>query len=130
MRVLERSRQGHEGGQGLGQGHGAPLQPALERLPHRQLHHEVEEAPARVLVEAHHAHDGGMAQGRQRLRLAHEPRARVGLAGGLHHLEGGFHAPAQGGVDAIHGAHPSFSEGGVDDPITDAVARLEHSRPS
>src|SRR3989442_1743795 len=63
----------------------------------------------------------------ERLRLAHEARAGVGLARGLHDLERGFDAAAQGGVDAVHRAHPPFAQWGVDDPVPDALAGLQHA---
>ena len=125
--MVEPRRERHEGGQRLRQRHGPAGHPCPQRLAHRQLHHQVQQAALGVLVEPHHADHGRVAQRRQRLRLAHEPRAGVGLRGGLHDLERGHQPAGQRGMDAVDGAHAPLAERGFDDPLPDALACPQHT---
>ena len=98
----------------------------LQRLAHRQLHHQVHEPVLGVLGELHHADDGVVPQRGQRFRLADEARARIRLRRRLHHLQRRHQALRQRGVDAVHGAHAPFAERLLDDPVADPVARSKH----
>ena len=128
VRVLEGGGERRECGQRLREGERAPLQTRLERLAMRQLHGQVGQPPHGVLADGHHAHDGGMAERAQRLRLAHEPRARLRVGVGLEHLERGHHAVTEHRVDAVDGAHAALSEAVVDHPVADPVAGAQHGR--
>ena len=125
--VVEALGERDERGQRLRQRHRAARHAGAERLADRQLHHQVEPAPLGVLVEPHHAHDGGVAQGRESLGLAHEPGPRVRLGRGLHDLQGGHHAPGQRGMDPVDRAHSSLAQGSFDDPIADPVPGPQHN---
>ena len=126
VRVLQRGGQRHEDGESVGQGHRPALEMRGEGLALHQLHGQVEDGMDRVLAEAHHPHDGGMVEGGERLRLAHEAVAAVRLLRRLHHLEGGGQALGESGVHAVHRAHASFAERRVDHPVPDPLAGLEH----
>ena len=94
VRVLERGGEGREGGERLRDGEGAALQALLERLAVRELHGQVRQPEAGIQADGHDAHDGGVGERAQRLRLAHEPHARLAVRRGLEDLEGRDHAVA------------------------------------
>ena len=127
VRVVQRGGQGPERAQRLGQGHGAVREALVQRLALGQLHHQAKEAARGVLAEAHHLHDGRMAQGGERFRFAYEEGPVVGLSGRLHDLERRLDAFAQGGVDAIDGPHGALPQQGVHDPVRDAISLTQHA---
>jgi hypothetical protein len=110
----------------IGDGHGSPPEAGGERLPLEPLHHEVLDPPVGPLLapDVVEGADVRVAEGRDGLGLALEPRPAVGIGGELagKHLDRD-QAGEPGVASRPHFAHPPGAEG-TDDLIgTEPLAR-------